>query len=84
MDNKMQKTKYVCEDCGAAATCYKGTMYLCDECLLKSYNKKMSENKQCIMCGTFGIMQFRNSLGEFICSLKCLKKYFGYKDIAGD
>lgn len=46
----------VCDKCRKMeATCYNGTMNLCDDCLLNEYNRLTSENHQCTICGRFGL-----------------------------
>lgn len=74
--------KRICDKCTKKeATCYNGVMNLCDECLLNVYNRTTSENQQCVICGRYGLQQHRTIDGRWICSLACLKKYFGYRPI---
>lgn len=74
-----------CDKCGCEATCYKDFFhrrdYLCDACLVKVYNQRTSENKACVMCGSFNTRRYRTIDGQWLCSLTCLKKYFGYLPI---
>lgn len=46
---------YKCAECGGAAACYKDFPhrrdYLCDACLVKVYDQRTSENKQCVIFG---------------------------------
>lgn len=76
-----------CDKCGGEATCYTDfphrTDYLCDACLVKVYDQRTSENKQCAVCGSFKFkaQRYRTIDGRWLCSLACLKKHFGYLPI---
>lgn len=83
MGNECKKVEHKCNKCYSEATCCNGVMYLCDKCLYKAYNHITSENEQCLVCGAFGKMQHRTIDGRWLCSLKCLKEYFGYKALEG-
>lgn len=75
-----------CCICGGAATCvgafmYNGERYMCDKCFVIAYNKYHSENHQCSVCGRFGVHKYKVLDGRWICSVACLKSYYGFKDL---